>query len=148
MSGRHVVGDDDGCRQQQPGQDHRRRSGSGRDVRHGDGDIGARDRELRGRRLTSHVFQRVQQATWSSPVTNRLLLEAGFGSYFSRYGGQEVPGNLTRDIPRIVEQCTAGCAEQRRHPEPDLRLAELGEQSGAAVARGAARRRTSPARTA
>ena len=32
----------------------------------------------------AHVFQRVQQATWSSPVTNRLLLEAGVGTSFSR----------------------------------------------------------------
>ncbi|MEK7214020.1 MAG: TonB-dependent receptor, partial [Chloroflexota bacterium] len=63
-----------------------------------------------GRGPTSHVFQRVQQATWSSPVTNRLLLEAAAGGSFSRYGGQEVPGNRTIDIPRMVEQCTAGCA--------------------------------------
>jgi hypothetical protein len=63
-----------------------------------------------GRGPTSHVFQRVQQATWSSPITNKLLLEAAAGGSFSRYGGQEVPGNLTRDIPRMVEQCAAGCA--------------------------------------
>jgi hypothetical protein len=62
-----------------------------------------------GRGPTSHVFQRVQQASWSSPVTNKLLLEAAAGGSFSRYGGQEVPGNKTRDIPRMVEQCTAGC---------------------------------------
>jgi hypothetical protein len=53
--------------------------------------------------------QRVQQATWTSPVSNRLLLDAGVGTYASHYGGQEMPGNPTRDIPRIVEQCTAGC---------------------------------------
>ena len=59
---------------------------------------------------TSHKFQRVQQATWSSPVTSRFLLEAGFGTYLARYGSNEVPGNPTRDMVRIVEQCTAGCA--------------------------------------
>lgn len=56
-----------------------------------------------------HAFQRVTQATWTSPMTNRLLLEAGFGTYYSRYGGQEMPGNPTRSIPRMVEQC-AGVA--------------------------------------
>jgi len=53
-----------------------------------------------------HAFQRVSQATWTSPMTNRLLLEAGFGTYYSRYGGQEMPGNPTRPIPKMVEQCT------------------------------------------
>ena len=57
-----------------------------------------------------HAFQRVQQATWTSPVSNRLLLDAGLGTYYSRYGGQEMPGNPTRGIPKIVEQCTIGCS--------------------------------------
>ena len=57
----------------------------------------------------SHARQRVQQSTWSSPVTNKLLLESGFGTSYSHYGGQEAPGNPTRAIPRIVEQC-AGAA--------------------------------------
>jgi hypothetical protein len=54
--------------------------------------------------------QRVQQATWTSPVTNRLLLEAGVGTYLSRWGGSEMPGNPTRDLVRVTEQCTNGCA--------------------------------------
>jgi hypothetical protein len=56
--------------------------------------------------------QRVQQATWSSPVTNKLLLEAGVGTYLSRWGGSEMPGNPTRDLVRITEACpaTTGCA--------------------------------------
>jgi hypothetical protein len=29
-------------------------------------------------------FQRVQQLTWNSPVTNRILLTAGFGDYLTR----------------------------------------------------------------
>ena len=56
-----------------------------------------------------HAYQRVQQATWTSTMTNRLLLDAGMGTYFSHYGGQEAPGNPTRAIPRMVEQC-AGAA--------------------------------------
>ena len=54
--------------------------------------------------------QRVQQATWTSPTSNKLLLEAGVGTYLSRWGGSEMPGNPTRDMVRVVEQCTAGCA--------------------------------------
>ena len=57
----------------------------------------------------SHARQRVQQATWSSPVTSRLLLDAGFGTNYSHYGGQEMPGNPTRAMPLLVEQC-AGLA--------------------------------------
>jgi hypothetical protein len=53
----------------------------------------------------SHARQRVQQATWSSPLTSRLLLDAGFGTNYSHYGGQEMPGNPTRPIPRMLEQC-------------------------------------------
>jgi hypothetical protein len=53
----------------------------------------------------NHARQRVQQATWSSPVTNRLLLDAGFGTNYSHYGGQEMPGNPMRAIPLKVEQC-------------------------------------------
>jgi len=52
----------------------------------------------------------VQQATWSSPVSNRFLLEAGFGTYLARYGSNELPGNPTRDMVRLTEQCAAGCA--------------------------------------
>jgi hypothetical protein len=51
----------------------------------------------------------VQQATWNSPVTNRLLLEAGVGTYLTTWGGRERPGNPTHDLARVVEQCTAGC---------------------------------------
>jgi hypothetical protein len=54
-----------------------------------------------------HAYQRVTQATWTSPFTNKLLLDAGMGTYFSHYGGQEMPGNPTRAIPRMMEQCTS-----------------------------------------
>jgi hypothetical protein len=45
-----------------------------------------------------------RQITWSSPVTNRLLLEAGLGSYVASWGPFEAPGNPTRDLVRVVEQ--------------------------------------------
>jgi hypothetical protein len=44
------------------------------------------------------------QFTWSSPVTNRLLLEAGLGSYRAAWGPFEQPGNTTRGLARITEQ--------------------------------------------
>jgi hypothetical protein len=53
---------------------------------------------------------RVYQAKWTAPVTNRLLFEAGTGSYRSRYGGKQVPGLPTENLIRVVEQCAAGCA--------------------------------------
>jgi hypothetical protein len=37
----------------------------------------------------------VSQATWSSPVTNRLLVEAGYATYFSHWGWMRPPGAVT-----------------------------------------------------
>jgi Carboxypeptidase regulatory-like domain len=51
-------------------------------------------------------WQRVQQAKWQSPVTSRLLLEAGFGIYASRWGYEERPGSTTSDLIRAQEQGT------------------------------------------
>ena len=57
-----------------------------------------------------HVLVQNRQFTWSSPVTNRLLLEAGLGSYVAKWGPIEPPGNPTRDLVRVTEQT----AQQRR----------------------------------
>ena len=44
----------------------------------------------------------VTQATWTSPVNSRLLLEASFGlGPWARFGGQEIPGNNRALIPVI-----------------------------------------------
>src|SRR5215468_6657067 len=43
------------------------------------------------------------QFTWSSPVTNKLLLEAGLGTYRAAWGPFEAPGNPTRGLARITE---------------------------------------------
>ncbi len=43
------------------------------------------------------------QFTWQSPVTNRLLLEAGLGTYRAAWGPFEAPGNPTRGLARITE---------------------------------------------
>ena len=59
---------------------------------------------------------RVSQAKWTSPVNNRLLLEAGFGMYRSRYGGGQLPGLETENLIRVVEQCAGGCADNGNIP--------------------------------
>jgi hypothetical protein len=56
----------------------------------------------------NHGWQRVQQVKWTSPATNRLLLEAGLGTYLSNWNGRERPGN-NRDLIQVTEQCTRGC---------------------------------------
>jgi len=43
--------------------------------------------------------QNVYQATWSSTVTSKLLLEAGFSSYMSHWGWMAPPGALTNFTP-------------------------------------------------
>jgi hypothetical protein len=56
--------------------------------------------------------QRVQQATWTSPLTNKLLLEAGFGTYWSQWGGIPHPGSNFAQLVGVTEQCTlATCAD-------------------------------------
>lgn len=53
---------------------------------------------------------RVSQVKWTSPVSNRFLLEAGTGMYRSRYGGGQLPGLETENLIRVVEACAGGCA--------------------------------------
>jgi hypothetical protein len=59
---------------------------------------------------------RVAQAKWTSPVSNKLLLEAGFGMYVSRYGGGQMPGLPTESLIRVVEQCAPSCANNGNIP--------------------------------
>ena len=49
------------------------------------------------------------QVTWSSPATNRLLLEAGYGGTFFGVGNFEREPNPTRELIRVAEQCASGC---------------------------------------
>jgi hypothetical protein len=48
---------------------------------------------------TDNTRQRIMQITWTSPATNRLLLEAGYSGYLSRWGWMEPPGALTNLTP-------------------------------------------------
>ena len=46
--------------------------------------------------------QRVQIVRWTSPVTNRLLLEAGYGTTYYEWGGKELDPNPTRSLVQVV----------------------------------------------
>jgi hypothetical protein len=51
--------------------------------------------------------EKITQASWSSPASNRLLFEAGFSQFASRFGGQIPAGALTDFIP-VQEQISLG----------------------------------------
>jgi hypothetical protein len=56
----------------------------------------------------NHGWQRVQQVKWTSTATNKLLLEAGLGTYLSNWNTRERPGN-NRDLITVTEQCAPSC---------------------------------------
>jgi hypothetical protein len=74
---------------------------------------------------------RVNQMSWSSPVTNRLLLDAGFGGTYYGSGNFERPGNVTRDLVRVVEQCASGCAANGGIPGLVYRSQDWGDNYSA-----------------
>ena len=51
----------------------------------------------------------VAQATWTAPLTTRLLVDAGFGATFFGVGNFERDPNPTRGLIRVAEQCASGC---------------------------------------
>ncbi len=51
--------------------------------------------------------EKITQFSWSSPATNKMLFEAGFSQFASRFGGQIPGGALTNFIP-VQEQSTLG----------------------------------------
>jgi hypothetical protein len=69
---------------------------------------------------------RVYQAKWTSPVTNRLLLEAGTGTYRSRWGGKAIPGNGTENLIRVTEQCAPICDANGNIPNLTYRSGNWG----------------------
>ena len=59
--------------------------------------------------------EKIVQASWTSPATNKLLLEAGFSSFNSRWGGQIPAGSLT-DLDRDHRKQHCGrCAHWHVH---------------------------------
>ena len=50
--------------------------------------------------------EKITQATWTSPVTNKILFEAGFSSFSSKWGGYVPPGSRS-GLVAVTEQSTA-----------------------------------------
>jgi hypothetical protein len=53
----------------------------------------------------TQTYSRILQGTWTSPVTNRLLLEAGFLSTATRWGRFDPPGAIT-NLNQVTEQAS------------------------------------------
>src|SRR5262245_27999968 len=70
---------------------------------------------------------RVVQATWSAPLSSRLLVEAGFGNTYFGFGNFERNLNRTRDLIRVVEQCATGCAANGNIPGLDYRSQDFSD---------------------
>jgi hypothetical protein len=66
--------------------------------------------------LSQYKPLRVTQLSWSSPMTSRLLLEAGLGTTYYGWGNFERDPNPTHDLIRMSEQCTRGCAANGNIP--------------------------------
>jgi hypothetical protein len=65
----------------------------------------------------NHGWQRVQQVKWTSTATNRLLFEAGLGTYLSNWNTREryaedspLPVEERRMLVNVTEQCGATAA--------------------------------------
>src|SRR5215471_6789121 len=52
----------------------------------------------------------VTQTAWTSVLSPRVTVEAGYGGTFFGVGNFERDPNPTRDLIRVVEQCASGCA--------------------------------------
>jgi hypothetical protein len=62
--------------------------------------------------MTLYTPGHIQVVSWSSPVTNRMLFEAGWGNYLARYANTapRIDGSHNDQMISVVEQCSAGCA--------------------------------------
>ena len=72
---------------------------------------------------------RVTQLTWSSPYTNKLLLDAGWGGIYYGWGNFERNPNPTHDLINVVEQCAAGCAANGGIPGLVYRSQDWGQNA-------------------
>ena len=63
---------------------------------------------------------RFRQVSWQSPMTSRLLLEAGVGNYASRYLGTPMPGTSRARLHSGHGTVRRRVRGQRRHPEPGV----------------------------
>jgi hypothetical protein len=59
----------------------------------------------------------VRQATWTSTLSNKVLIEAGIGNYQAHWGGYVAKQDpYTGNLIRVIEQCTAGCPNNGNIP--------------------------------
>ena len=58
--------------------------------------------------LTLYTPGFVQTASWASPLTNRLLFEAGWANYFAKYANSSprIDGSNPNTMISVVEQCS------------------------------------------
>jgi hypothetical protein len=63
--------------------------------------------ESGGSGYENNLPERIIQATWMWPATNRLLMDAGVSVYTARWGGNAPPGGLTHLTP-VTEITTVG----------------------------------------
>jgi len=85
--------------------------------------------EARGTAQTAPL--RVPQVTWSSPVTSRLLLDAGFGGVYYGWGNFERNPNPTRNLIGVTEQCAPSCAKNGNIPGLVYRSQDFGTNTAA-----------------
>ncbi len=73
---------------------------------------GAATRTPEANGLTLYTPGHIQVVTWTSPVTNRMLFEAGWGDYLARYANSapRLDGSHNDAMISVLEQCSAGCA--------------------------------------
>src|SRR5688572_3338218 len=50
--------------------------------------------------------EKITQANWTSPMTNKVLFEAGYSSFSSKWGGYVPPGSMS-GLVAVTEQSTA-----------------------------------------
>ena len=100
----------------------------------------------RGERPKPTLPLRVPQVTWTSPVTNRLLLDAGFGGTYYGWGNFERDPNPTRDLIKVTEQCATGCAANGNRPGIVYRSQDWGDNRTGSYIWKASTWPTSPAR--
>jgi len=80
------------------------------------GGAGTRTPEAQGMRY--YTPGHIQTATWTSPFTNRLMFEAAWGNYLSRYANftPRVDGSHNDNLISVVEQCSPSCPNNNGYP--------------------------------
>jgi hypothetical protein len=87
---------------------------------------------------------RVAPATWSAPLSNRLLVEAGFAGTYFGFANFERDPNPTRDLIRVLNSVRAGARPTATSPGCSM-VRRISATRITAVTRGKGRCHTSSA---